>query len=169
MGSELTKQRYIFELAVKRSKATGKPLLIIGDPNNGIINRVIQTYGLTSNRDRILDLNPSGLYPSYDLNKTHLQEFNDNSYVIFESKTFNFSNNIVILLKNALRVSGGDLYCTGSNISNFWIKYGRHLYKLANEGFPQYALSVYIPQLHQYISIYLFEKNEWYNLDVGRL
>ncbi len=143
----LARQRETFAFAVDCSKRTGKPILIIGDPNNGCLNRYVQTYGPTSKDDRILDLNPSNnSYEPYNLNLTYLKEFKDNSYVIFESKTFNLCDNIPLLLHEALRVSGGDLFCTGSNTCTCWIKCGRHLYNwYTREGLPRYSLKSYLP------------------------
>lgn len=143
----LSGQRATFARAVECSKLKNKPLLIIGDPHNGCLNRCIPAYDVVNEGDRILDLNPSSnSYASYDLNHTHLQEFADDSYVIFESKTFNFSNNIETLLCEAMRVSGGDVFCTGSNTGYCWAACGRRAYSVfTQEGLPEFSLAAYWP------------------------
>lgn len=135
--------------------------MIVGDPHNGCLNRCVQTYDVINEGDCILDLHPyEPSQPSYNLNDTYLSEFPNDSYVIFESKTFNFSNNIERLLAEATRVSGGDLFCTGSNTGGCWKTCGRHAYHACTrEGVPTFSLSMYSPSVES-VSLRYFNTGE---------
>lgn len=166
----LLHQRQTFGRAVRRSHETGKPLLIVGDPGNGCINRCIRTYGISNTGDCVLDLHPSDpLTPSYNLNSTYLREFEDNAYVIFESKTFNFCDNISLLLHNALRVSGGDLFCVGSTTGWCWTACCRYCYNLLTlEGLPLYSMSRFSPGDKRF-KLYYFSSKQSISIGVDEL
>jgi hypothetical protein len=122
-------QRKYYVLSVEKSKSTKKPLLIIGCPNAGIINKIIKTY---SHGDICLDIDGCEKCLKYDINSKELVNFGDNQFVIFESATFSFSKNIIGLLKEINRTSGGDFYSSGSDLSLFFRSIGRRIYEKFN-------------------------------------
>jgi hypothetical protein len=104
-----TRKKY-YERSLALSKKTGKPLMIIGDPNNGCGSKTLgQTYGCG---DICIDITgcpgcPNGV-------KGYLEDIlptiPDNSYVIFVSYVLEYVNNVDLVYSNLQRISGGDLY-----------------------------------------------------------
>lgn len=117
-----------YKLALQKSIETGKPLLVIGDPESGApINRHIMhsligtpyEYG-----DLCIDLtgcpkNPNGKSIKGKLENI-IPNFDDNSYVIFTSQLVEYIDNNLLdnVLQHLIRVSGGDLFMVNMNYRN---------------------------------------------------
>jgi len=105
-------RRYnIYKKAVERSHVTNKKLLVIGDPDNGFMNKYFgQDYGCG---DICLDLTGCPNYKNgikgdiYEV----LKDMETNSYVIFISCVLEYveSDKLDNIYKHLLRVSGNDL------------------------------------------------------------
>ncbi len=118
-------QRNLFNKATQRAKQTGKRLLVIGCPRAGLSNRLVRTY---THGDICLDIDGCSLCVKYDINQ-NLQDFANDSFVLYESGVFSFSNNFIELIKNVNRITGGDFYMYGSNSSSFFRIIGRRIYQ----------------------------------------
>lgn len=114
-----------YKLALQRSIETGKPLMVIGDPESGaplnrhVIHNIIGTpyeYG-----DLCVDLTGCPKNPSKNSIKGKLEDiissFADNSYVIFSSQLIEYIDNDLLddVLLNLIRVSGGDIFMVNMN------------------------------------------------------
>lgn len=96
-----------FKLAKQRSRETGKPLMVIGNPDSGYGN---QFWGRSYDHgDVTLDLNVTGDYKVAhrgDLHNT-LPTYDDNSHIIFISYTLEYIKNLDRLIPHIFRVAGG--------------------------------------------------------------
>jgi hypothetical protein len=105
------RRKNIYELALKKSKETGKRLFVIGDPNND--NKSIDgkaDYGcgdICLDKETGCDICPNGVKDSLE---NFLPKLQDNSYVIFASCVLEYVSNFEMVKKELNRVSGGDLF-----------------------------------------------------------
>ena len=65
----------LYKMALLKSEETSKPLIVIGDPCNGVFNKVITTY---KHGNICLDISGCQKCKSYDINKTMFSEFKTN-------------------------------------------------------------------------------------------
>jgi hypothetical protein len=106
------RRKRIYALAKTKSQLVKKPLLVIGDPNNGSTNYLIgSSYGCG---DVCLDLTgcpecPNGVKQKIE---AYLPELENNSYVIFISCVLEYvdTQNLDFIHRELMRVSGGDLF-----------------------------------------------------------
>ena len=106
------RRRTTFQMAKDQSKQTGKPLMVVGDPDNGAMSKFTgRDYG---EGDVTIDITgcpdcKSGV--AADI-KEYIYAQRDNSYVIFISCTLEYvqSNDFPRLVRKLYQVSGGDLY-----------------------------------------------------------
>ena len=109
-----------YKLAEAASKRTGKPLLVLGDPNSGYIatrNMPIM-YGCG---DVCTDLTgcPGCPVSTQKIKGDALEvlsKMKTNSHVIYTSYTIEYIEDIEPVITELKRVSGGDLYVVGSGI-----------------------------------------------------
>jgi hypothetical protein len=110
--TRVQRRKQIFKVAQQRSIETKKPLLVIGDPENGSTNFVLgRSYGCG---DVCVDLTgcpgcPNGVQEKIE---SFLVKKKSNSYVIFISCVLEYvnPNQIDLILQELERVSGNDLY-----------------------------------------------------------
>jgi hypothetical protein len=104
-------RRKLFALAQQRAKATGKPLIVIGDPDAGIINSTRgRDYGCGS---LCIDINGCPKCPN-QLKipiEEWLQRQDGNSAVLFVSCVLEYvQTDVRKIISELQRVSGGDLF-----------------------------------------------------------
>jgi hypothetical protein len=106
------RQRTVFALAEERAKLTGKPLVVVGDPQQGILVRFlgptyqcgavcVDTHGCpaceTQIAGRLEDVLP---------------RMADNSAVVYVANVLEQVDDIALIGANLDRISGGDLFIT---------------------------------------------------------
>jgi hypothetical protein len=103
-------RRRIFRQAVKRAEETGKPLLVVGDPDTGIVNPILgRDYHCG---DVCTDLTgcpscPTGV--KGPLEKV-LPQMPTSHFVIYVSCVLEYVDDIELVIRELWRVSGGDLF-----------------------------------------------------------
>jgi hypothetical protein len=109
-------RRTIYQLARRQSRETGRPLVIVGDPHNGIgsafYKRIIGNYGYeVDSEDILIDLHPCEVCRhnprvyAMDLQEA-LKRLPDDSAVIFVSCTLEYIPDIRGCIVELGRVSG---------------------------------------------------------------
>lgn len=106
------RRKQVFQIASDRSKALHKPLLVIGDPDNGTTNHFLgRSYGCG---DLCLDITgcigcPNG--KKYTV-EDYLPTLESNSYVIFISCVLEYveTEHLDFIIDEIRRVSGGDYF-----------------------------------------------------------
>jgi hypothetical protein len=109
--TKLRMQRHVYAMARRRAKQTGKPLLVIGNPTGGFMNRFVQGYGCG---DACVDLNGcecphGGTSVKSDL-LASLLRMRDDSVVSFESAVLGYVDDIRAVVAELRRVTGGDMF-----------------------------------------------------------
>ena len=97
-----------FAAAQARSKSTGKPLVVIGDPDAGAHTRLIRAYGCG---DVCIDLHGCPKCPDQlaaDITKP--LPFEDDSVVVFVSCVLEYVDDIEAAWRELRRVAGDDLF-----------------------------------------------------------
>lgn len=115
-------QRMIYERAAARARATGKPLLVVGDPVapftlNGFFG---PGYGYG---DICVDINgcpgaPRGTLPVKAPIEDYLKTLPANSVVVYESEVYVYlpAEKLPGLFRDLARVSGGDLFSVNNSV-----------------------------------------------------
>ena len=104
-------RKKIFQLAQQKSKETGKPLLVIGDPAND--NKSIDgksDYGcgdVCVDKETGCNICTIGIKDDIE---NYLPKLKYNSYIIFSSCVLEYVNNFEKIKEELYRVSGGDLF-----------------------------------------------------------
>ena len=108
--------------ALQIAKDTGKELMVIGDPCRGTYFRFVSKYFPNCEHgDITIDLHGCSNCDKMNINDMKsLSKFDTNSYVIMETGTISYSDNIEQLLKEIKRISGGDLLSSGSTQGYLW-------------------------------------------------
>lgn len=110
LGPSRQKRRDIFNLAQFRAQETGKRLIVVGDPDAGLINRFIgRDYDcgdLCIDARGCLSCDNHGEGRLEDL----LPGLETNSAVIYVSMTLEYVDNMDKVLAELDRVSGGDVF-----------------------------------------------------------
>lgn len=123
-GPRRQNKRDVFNLALQKSHDSGKPLLVIGDPDSGVINRFIgRDYDCGSvciDQAGCLSCQNYQSGPLEDL----LPKMASNAYVVFVNSRLERTLDIDTVLQNLQRVSGNDLYAVTTEpyslASLFW-------------------------------------------------
>ena len=108
--------------ALQLSKAKDKKLMIIGDPCRGTYFRFVSKYFPNCEHGDIT----VDLYGCSDCNRMNINDmkawskFDTNSYVVMETGTISYSEDIEQLLKEIKRISGGDFLSSGSTQGYLW-------------------------------------------------
>ena len=130
-------ERYILtkkytKMALKRTKEKNKKLMIIGDPcrgNGGLFKLMQKISPNTIHGDITLDKYGCIKCVKEDINNINTwRKYKDNEFVILETATISFSNNIKGVLKEIMRISGGDFYSGGGTRSFYWRHIGHKIY-----------------------------------------
>lgn len=101
------KRRYIFKLAQQRSKQTGLPLLVIGDPHNGMTS----TYSGNDYSCGDICLDITGCPKCEHSLKLPLENFTDfKSYIVFISCTLEYVNDLPLIVKNLGQMNYKNLF-----------------------------------------------------------
>ncbi len=104
------RRRSLYAAALERAHATGKPLLVFGDPDEGIVDPLLgRSYGCG---DVCTDLTgcprcPSGLPGRAE---DVLPRLPANSHVVFASCVLEYVDDVEHVARELWRVSGGDLF-----------------------------------------------------------
>ena len=108
--------------ALQIAKDTGKELMVIGDPCRGTYFRFVSKYFPNCEHgDITIDLHGCSNCDKMNINDMKsLSKFDTNSYVIMETGTISYSDNVEQLLKEIKRISGGDFLSSGSTQGYFW-------------------------------------------------
>lgn len=119
-------------LAKNIAKKKNKKLIVIGDPcsgNFGFMNLIKLFLPKYYHGDITIDLFGCSKCDHVDINDIKsLQKYKTNKYVIFETGTLSFANDIKLILKEIKRISGGDFLSAGGTINIFWKLYLHKLY-----------------------------------------
>jgi hypothetical protein len=130
-------QRRLFAAAKDKAKELNRELIVIGAPGGGFWNKVIRGYGGEPKTPDgkcpyiCLDMNdcPGEVCSKkYNLDDTALSEYEDDKYVVFESRCIEFSKGAEEAFDNAYRMSGGWLYSVSSPKSIFCSLGGQFIY-----------------------------------------
>lgn len=95
--------------AQARAQATGKPLMVLGAPNNGVINYFLSDYGCG---DLCMDLQGCPECPTALEGRAEdlLQQLEDDSVVAFVSCVLEYVDDPVLVTSELRRVAGPDLF-----------------------------------------------------------
>lgn len=132
------RRRDMFNRAKFRQSETGKPLMVVGDPESGFVNRVIgRDYDCG---DLCVDVRGCLQCPGYEQGRLEdvLPRLADNSYVIFVTKTLESVDDMETVARELARVSGGDVYAATTEpwtlTSLFWPGARRQFYQAPDGG-----------------------------------
>ena len=98
-----------YNKACQLSKKLNKPLLVIGDPNNGFMSKILSSY---SCGDLCLDIvGCKGCKNQIEGDALQeLKKMKDNSYIIFESCVLEYIQYNKLVREEILRVSGNKYF-----------------------------------------------------------
>lgn len=111
LGPNREDRRTLFMAAFNRAQATKKPLVVIGDPDGGLIHHFLGRDFQCG--DICIDPKGCGICPVTQISgdpTTALSSMKANSAVIFDSGLFAFSDDGYAMAEQMKRVSGGDLF-----------------------------------------------------------
>jgi hypothetical protein len=118
------RQRTVFGLAEERATATGKPLVVVGDPARGI---VVRWFGPTYQCGRVcVDTHGCPACETQIAGRLEdvLPRMETNSAVVFVANALEHVDDIALVATNLDRISGGDLFIThvesASLVGWFW-------------------------------------------------
>ena len=118
-----------YNFAKKRAEETNKKLLVIGDPCIGNYRILSFLNPDTGHGDLTLDLYGCDKCNRINVNNMNFwKSLETNKYVIYETATISFSEDLISLVNELNRITGGDFYTSGSTNSLFWKYYGHKLY-----------------------------------------
>ena len=111
-----------FQDALSISNEKGKKLLVIGDPCGGTYFQFITKYFLDyGHGDVTIDLFGCKNCNRMDINDMKSwSSFEADSFVVMETGTLSFSNDIRTVLAQIKRISGGDFLSAGSTHGLLW-------------------------------------------------
>ena len=109
--TKIRMQRRVYAMAQRRARETGKPLLVVGNPTGGWLNRFVQGYGCGN---ACVDVNGcecpnGGVSVKADL-LASLRGLRSNSVVAFESEVLQYVDDIREVVAELGRVTGGDVF-----------------------------------------------------------
>lgn len=122
MISRYFRTKRFYNEALKLSKAKEKKLMIIGDPCHGNYFKFMSRFFPNCKHgDVTIDLNGCDECNRMNINDMDAwSQFANNSFVIMESGTISFSEDIEKVLKEIKRISGGDFFSGGGTSGFFW-------------------------------------------------
>lgn len=108
--SRRQRRRDLFNLAQQRAQETGKRLIVIGDPDSGIVNRFLgRDYDCGT---LCIDRNGCLSCPQYEQSRLEdvLPTLSTGSAVVYVSGVLEYVEDIDRVLGELQRISGGDMY-----------------------------------------------------------
>ena len=133
--------------AIKLAQEKNKKLMVIGDPCSGnYFSFMPKLFSYYQHGDVTVDLFGCDKCHQLDINQNETwSKYGDNEYVVLDSATLSFSEDINKVLAHIKRVSGGDFYSSGGTTSLGW-KYLFHtLYSLNYPNSTNYMIYPYQP------------------------
>lgn len=115
-GARRERRRSVYEQALKRSRELGVPLIVLGDPDGGLMNHMLGRQwqcGVAQNDVICIDPKGCGLCPSQVQGwpEDALSQIKDHSAVIFDPGAFGMANDGVKLAQELQRVAiQGEVY-----------------------------------------------------------
>jgi len=112
LGPRRLKRQHIYQQAVAAAARLNKPLMVLGDPDGGIVNRFIgRDYGCGA---ICTDLRGCDTCPIAIKGRAEdiLPKFKNNSHVIYASMVLEYVDDYARVVRELQRVSGGDLFIT---------------------------------------------------------
>ena len=108
--------------ALELSQIKEKKLMVIGDPCHGNYFKFMSRFFPNCEHgDVTIDLNGCSRCNQMNINDMDAwSQFDTNSFVIMESGTISFSEDIEKVLKEIRRISGGDFFSGGSTWGFLW-------------------------------------------------
>lgn len=104
------RRRSLYAAALERAQATGKPLLVLGDPDGGIVDSTVgRSYGCG---DVCTDLTGCPRCPRGIPGRAEdvLPRLAPGSHVVFASCVLEYVDDVELVARELWRVSGGDLF-----------------------------------------------------------
>ncbi len=147
-------RKYYFE-AKELAKRKNKKLMVIGDPCCGNQYMFIQKiYPNCYHGDITIDLFGCEKCDLLNINDINAwKKYKTNEFVVIETGTLSFSNDISAILKEIKRISGGDFLSSGGTTNNYWKYIGNKIYS-----------KKYPKQLKYMIYSFHFKKNNKYKV-----
>lgn len=115
-GARRERRRGVYEQALRRSKELGVPLIVLGDPDGGLMNHALGRQwqcGVAPNEVVCIDPKGCGLCPTQIQGwpEDALSNFSDHSAVIYDPGAFGMANDGVKLAQELQRVAvQGEVY-----------------------------------------------------------
>ena len=163
----LSRKNYQFSRDLADRK--GKKLIVVGDPcvGNGIFMKTLQKYYPNCKHgDITIDLNGCNECMKMNINNLEsFKKFKDSKYVVFETGTFGFANNMRALLKEIKRISGGDFISAGGTNSLFWKYIGHKLYSMKYRGNLNYMIYPFNGIFNKKYLVYNLKSNQMEKID----
>ena len=152
--------RKMYAIAKKMARKKNKKLMVIGDPCT--INYPPSFFNLPPNSghgDVCVDLYGCEKCDKVDINKD-LSRYKTNEYIIFETGTLSYSNNIHKTLKEIKRISNGRFLSSGGTYNFFWKHIVRHFYEKKHDGKLFYMIKPFNFKVDKYYYCYDLVKNK---------
>lgn len=154
----LTKKYYV--KAKKLAQKKNKKLMVIGDPCSGnYFSFMSKLFSYYQHGDVTVDLFGCDKCHQLDINqKETWSKYGDDEYVVLDSATLSFSEDINQVLSHIKRVSGGDFYSSGGTTSLGWKYIFHNLYSLRYPNCTNYMIYPYQPGDKQYQAYHFISK-----------
>lgn len=109
-GARRDYRRAVFEEARRRAEQLGRPLLVLGDPDEGLTNRFLGRQWQCG--DVCVGLKGCGICGDWVQGRPEdvLKELDTNAYVVYDPGAFAKADNGSAFLEELARVSGGEVY-----------------------------------------------------------
>jgi hypothetical protein len=109
-GPRREHRRAVFEQAQRRAQELGRPLLVLGDPDGGVLNRMLGRQWQCG--DVCVDLMGCGICGERVQGRPEdvLQALDDNAYVVYDPGAFAKADDATEMAIQLKRVTGGEVY-----------------------------------------------------------
>lgn len=150
-----------------------KKKLIIGDPcsgHSGLVNFLLGNNRILPHGDVTIDLYGCDKSLKYDINNDDdWNKLESNKYIVIDSCTLPFSNDIEKVLKQIKRISGGDFYTGGSTSNIYWKLYGADKYSIKYNSSINYIIYPFNSSKDKYFTCYNRNKCRYERYDFKKL
>lgn len=155
-----TTKKY-YKIAKRTSVNNSKKLLVIGDPCTGNSNifKIIQNIKPNCKHgDLTIDLYGCSKCERININDIdYFKKLKTNEYIVIESGTLSFCDNIKDIIKEIKRISGGNFYSAGSTHGLFWKKIGNKIYSKKYNSSINYIVDSFNFKKDKYFKVYNFK------------
>jgi hypothetical protein len=119
-----------YKKGLKLAKEKGKKLMVIGDPCSGnVFTFIRKIFPNCLHGDCTIDLFGCNKCDRIDINNINsLRQYKTDDYVIVETGTLSFAQNIKATFDEIKRISGGDFLSSGGTTSIYWQYIGNKIY-----------------------------------------